>query len=362
MLSVAIFGAGFMGATHAAAYARREGVRVAAVVDPDYGRAQVLAGRFGANAFADPGPVFADRGIQAVSVCSPTPFHAEHVIAAAKAGKHVLCEKPLDITLAKMDEMIEAAEENRIKLACVFQNRTLPNHHLVREVLRSGKLGKLVLGDCYQKYTRSHAYYGSAGWRATWELDGGGCLMNQGVHGVDLIQWLMGRVVRVNAHARRLTRNIAVEDTVVALLEYENGALGVLEGTTSILPGEGMRVEIAGSKGSINLSNGKITKWAVPGEENPDVSEASPGEPTTATDPLALAATGHQAHVEDLCAALRENREPAIPGREGRHAVEIIKAIYLSSREGGATVELPLSCDDDGPGIYPSLAAPRLQW
>jgi predicted dehydrogenase len=150
-----------------------------------------------------------------------------------------------------------------------------------------------------------------------------------------------------------------VEDTGVAIVEWENGALGVLEGTTSNWPGLNTRVEISGDEGTIVIDGSAITKWEIQGEESGVTGEAAAG---ASADAKNITATGHTAHVIDLCAAIRENREPAITGREARHAVEIIKAIYLSSREGGATIELPLSYDDDGPGILPKLGSPRLEW
>lgn len=354
-----VIGCGSIGPTHAEAITAVAGAHLVCCCDLIEEKAKALAEKYGVEYTTDMGELLTRDDLQAVSVCTPSGRHHTHAIKAAEAGKHILCEKPLDITLQAIDEMIQAAAENNVKLAGVFQSRTNPDSIKVREAVRSGKLGKLVLGDCYQKFFRAHTYYASAGWRATWEWDGGGCLMNQGVHGIDLTQWIMGKVARVNAHCRRLTRNIAVEDSAVALVEYVNGALGVLEGTTSISPGRGTRLEINGNDGSIVLDNGKIVSWDMEGEESVEAEAEGQG---TAADPLALTATGHQAHVEDLCAAIRENRPPAISGQEARHAVEIIKSIYLSSREGGATVELPLSYEDDGPGIESSLSAPRLEW
>jgi len=173
--------------------------------------------------------------------------------------------------------------------------------------------------------------------------------MNQGVHGIDLLLFIMGDVKRLSAYARRLVRNIEVEDTAVAILEFVNGAVGVIEGTTSVTPGYDCKIEISGDDGTIVLDGDRIVKWDVKGEG--DQTEAAKGGPSTAADPTQLTATGHTAHVMDLCAAIRDNREPEIPGREARRAVEVIKAIYKSSREGGASVEFPLCYEDDGPGI-----------
>ncbi|HEY3397092.1 MAG TPA: Gfo/Idh/MocA family oxidoreductase [Armatimonadota bacterium] len=358
-IGFAIIGAGTIGPTHAEAIDKAPEARLVAVCDVVEEKARTLAEKYGAASVTDIAEVLTRDEVQAVCVCVPSGLHGDVVIRAAEAGKHILCEKPLDINLRRIDEMIQAADENHVRLAGVFQSRTAPTSLKLREAVRSGKLGKLVLGDCYQKWYRAHEYYASAGWRATWELDGGGCLMNQGVHGIDLISWIMGRAARVNAHCRHLTRNIPVEDTAVATVEWECGALGVIQGTTSNWPGLNTRLEVSGDNGTIVLDGGEFAKWEIRGEEAQEAGEAGD---TASADPTAISATGHQAHVEDLCAAIYENRPPMITGRDARHAVEIIKAIYLSSRSGGATVELPLSYEDDGPGIYPPLGSPRLEW
>ncbi|NLO04774.1 MAG: Gfo/Idh/MocA family oxidoreductase [candidate division WS1 bacterium] len=345
-----VIGCGNISGTHRKAIESVEMAELVACCDVVEEKAKAWAEEagIGSNYHRDLEEMLARDDIQAVSVCTPSGMHSEHAIMAAQAGKHILCEKPLDVTLKKIDDMIAAADRANVKMSGVFQRRTYESTKKVREVVRTGKLGKLVLGDCYQKYFRSHEYYASGDWRATWDLDGGGALMNQGVHGIDLILHLMGPVKSVSAICRRLVRNLSVEDTAVAVLEYENGALGVLEGTTSVTPGSGCEVEISGDNGTVGLSGDTITKWQIKGEEA-EGEEA--GEEGTASDPLALGATGHSAHVLDLCQSIIEDREPAIPGREARKAVELIKAIYKSSREGGAPVTLPLSYVDDGPGI-----------
>ncbi len=353
-IGFAVVGCGNISRTHASAIQDVEAAELVACCDVVEEKAADWAEEhdLGDNYHRDLEDLLERDDIQAVSICTPSGMHSEHAIMAAQAGKHILCEKPLDVTLKRIDDMIAAAKDCDVKLAGVFQRRTYESTKRVREVVQSGKLGKLVLGDCYQKYFRSHEYYASGDWRATWELDGGGALMNQGVHGIDLILHLMGPVTKVTAVARRLVRNIAVEDTAVALLEYENGALGVLEGTTSVTPGSGCEVEISGDDGTVGLSGDTITQWEFPGSDEMEQEVDEEGEKGTASDPLALQATGHTEHVRDLCESIIEDREPAIPGHEARKAVEVIKAIYKSSREGGAPVELPLSYVDDGPGIY----------
>lgn len=351
LLGWGIIGCGVIAPTHANAIKASGTANLVACCDVVPGLAQQFADKYapGARVFTSMDDMLKDPEVQAVSVCTPSGMHSDCCISAAQAGKHILCEKPLDITLEAIDLAIAACKEYDVKLSGVFQRRTYASSKKVREAVKSGKLGKLVIGDAYQKYFRSHAYYASGSWRATWELDGGGALMNQGVHGIDLLLYLMGDVKRLSAYARRLVRNIEVEDTAVAIVEFVNGAVGVIEGTTSVTPGYGCRIEISGDNGTIVLNEDKITTWDVPGEE----SEADGGAAgkSTAADPTALTATGHTAHVVDLCGAIRENREPEIPGSEARRAVQVIKAIYKSSREGGSSVEFPLSYCDDGPGI-----------
>jgi UDP-N-acetyl-2-amino-2-deoxyglucuronate dehydrogenase len=350
-----IIGCGVIGPTHRSAIAEAKGAKLVACCDILEDRARAFAKEAGpgVRAYRDIDDLLKQEDVQAVCVCTPSGLHGDHAIMAMDAGKHVLCEKPMDITLAKIDAMIEASRRNDVKLAGVFQRRTMPSSHKVRAALRGGKLGKLVLGDCYQKYFRSHEYYASGAWRATWALDGGGALMNQGVHGIDLLLYLMGDVKRLSAYARRLVRNIEVEDTAVAILEFVNGAVGVIEGTTSVTPGYNCDMEFSGDLGTIKLKGDEIAVWDIPGEEGLEVE--GQGSRGTASDPLAgLTAAGHTRHVEDLVQAILTDREPEIPGSEARRAVEVIKAIYRSSREGGNTVELPLSYDDDGPGIEPS--------
>lgn len=345
-----IIGCGVIAPTHGSAVQDSGAAHLVACCDVIPERAREFSEKYGGiEVYDSMEAMLKNPEIQVVSICTPSGMHSEGCIAAAEAGKHILCEKPLDINLRAVDAAIDAAKEHNVKLAGVFQRRTYPASQKVRAAVQSGKLGKLVVGDAYQKYFRSHEYYASGTWRATWELDGGGALMNQGVHGIDLLLYLMGDVKRLNAYARRLVRNIAVEDTAVAILEFVNGAVGVIEGTTSITPGYGCRIEISGDQGSITLDESTITHWDIPGEE--DQAEGATDEKGASSDPSALTTSGHTAHVIDLCEAIRDNREPAIPGSEARRAVQVIKAIYKSSREGGATVELPLSYDDDGPGI-----------
>ena len=340
-----VIGCGVIAPTHMQAIEAVEDAELIACCDVIEERAVEKKEKFGAQAhYTDLEEMLKRDDIQAVSVCTPSGMHGDHAIAAAQAGKHILCEKPLEITLSKIDEMIATCKECDVKLAGVFQRRTYETSKKVREAVQSGLLGQMVLGDAYQKYYRSPEYYLSGEWRATWELDGGGALMNQGVHGIDLLLWIMGKVKTVTAHCEHLVRDIPCEDTAVALLRFENGAMGVLQGTTSVTPGYGCRIELHGGKGSIVLKESDIVEWKVEGEDESEVTAkegVKPGEGTAADPTAGLTATGHTLHVADLCAAIREDREPFISGEEARPAVEVILSCYCS-QVSGQTVELPL--------------------
>jgi UDP-N-acetyl-2-amino-2-deoxyglucuronate dehydrogenase len=335
-----IIGCGVIGPWHADSVVDSEYAELVAACDIDEQRGRAFAERYGGVAFyQDYRQMLSDGGVEAVSICTPSGLHSEMTTAAAEAGVHVLCEKPMAITVPQLDAMMEAVDKAGIKLEVIFQRRTYETSRRVREAVQSGALGPLVLADAYLKYYRSPAYYKSADWRATWALDGGGALMNQGVHGIDLLLWMVGDVKSVYAKAEAKVRDIEVEDTAVALLTFQNGAYGVIEGTTSCNPGESTAFYIHGAKGTIVLTDEGIVKWAVAGDKSV-VAENDPDEcvarvaPSAVSDPQAISRAGHQAQVNDLCLAIMENRAPMVTGESARKAVELILAIYESARTG----------------------------
>jgi len=224
-----IIGCGVIGPWHADSVVDSEYAELVAVCDIDEQKGRAFAERYGGVAFyQDYRQMLHDDGVEAVSICTPSGLHSEMAIAAAQAGVHVLCEKPMAITVPQLNAMMEAVDKAGVKLEVIFQRRTYEVSRRVREAVQSGVLGQLVLADAYLKYYRSPAYYRSADWRATWALDGGGALMNQGVHGIDLLLWMVGDVASVYAKAEAKVRDIEVEDTAVALLTFQNGAYGVM--------------------------------------------------------------------------------------------------------------------------------------
>lgn len=282
------------------------------------------------------------KDIDAVTICTPSGMHMQHAIDAMRAGKHVLSEKPLEVTLERIDQMIKASEETGSKLACVFQSRFFNTAIKIREAVKQGKLGKMVLGDVYNKWYRSPEYYKSAGWRATWELDGGGALMNQAVHAIDLLIFMMGDVQSVSGYADTIARDLKVEDTAVAILRFKSGALGVIEGTTSVYPEFDRRLELHGAKGSIVLIGyDKITKWHIEGEE--DLAGKIEEEKRAAVDPALpkIDTSRHMMQIEAFTNALIEGKQPEVNAYDARKSIEIILAIYKSSKEK-REINLPL--------------------
>ncbi len=334
-----IVGCGVIGPWHREAIQRSGGAKLVACCDVDEARGRKFAEESGSIAFyRDYHDLVRDPRVEAVSVCTPSGLHGAVTVAAAEAGRHVLCEKPIEITKKKIDQMIRACHRNDVKLGCVFQRRTQMASGRAKEAIDGGLLGRMVLGDIYLKYYRSQAYYRSAGWRGTWELDGGGALMNQGVHGIDLGLWIMGDVRSVYGRADHLARDIEVEDTAVALLEYRNGAWGVLEATTSVNPGESTKLSLHGQRGSIVIEEERIAKWAIAeGEDElakPQNVVLEGEKDGAASDPTAVGVAGHVFLVNDLVSAIREDREPFITGESARKSVELVLAIYESSRTG----------------------------
>jgi predicted dehydrogenase len=338
-LGFGIVGCGVIAPTHVQAIQACPEAELVAVCDVDEPKGRTFAADNGAVAFyANYRDLVRDPAVDIVCVCTPSGLHADCAIAAARAGKNIFCEKPLDVRRERMSRMIDAVEKARVTMGCVFQSRTVPDYIRVRRAVRQGVLGKMTLADAFLKDYRSRAYYASAGWRGTWALDGGGALMNQGVHGVDLLLWLADNPVeRVFARADHKVREIEVEDTCVASLQFHNGAYGTIIGTTSCNPGETRRLELHGDVGTIICTGSKITRWASADAfdaraKDVDQTRQAIDEGTTG-DNKAVTAQGHAFLVADLVQAIKENRDPYITGRSARQAVDLILAIYQSARQ-----------------------------
>src|SRR5450755_5140483 len=252
-VNIGLIGGGNITETHARAALAIPDARISAVYGTNMKNVERLCHNYGGSAYFDFAAFLAHRPMDLVMIGSPSGLHAEQGIAAAEHGLHVLTEKPIDITVARADALIEAAQRAHVKLGVMFQDRVKPDIQRLKRLIDSGALGKILFVDARVKWYRPPEYYAKSKWRGTLTLDGGGALMNQGVHTVDLLLWLLGDVNRVQAMSKTALHAIEAEDTLTALLEFGNGALGVLQATTSVFPGYPRRLELSGSEGTIMI-------------------------------------------------------------------------------------------------------------
>jgi predicted dehydrogenase len=338
-IGFAIVGSGMIAEFHATAIAQVPEARLVSVYSRRPDQTAAFAQKWNIHTAASIEALAADPAVQAVCITTPSGAHAEAAVPLLKAGKAVLCEKPMDVSLDAVDQILAAAKQGGGTLAGVFQNRLGHAAQLLKQAIQEGRFGKLSLSSAYIKWWRSDAYYTSSNWKGTWKLDGGGALMNQGIHAVDLLQWLVGLPKRVAAFsATRAHAMIETEDTLSATLQFPDGSLGVIEAATSSYPGSDLRIEITGDKGTAALVNDKIVRWdfaeTLPGDEAVLRNEQSGKIGGGTADPKAISVEGHRRLVEDLARALIEGRPPMIPGEEARRAVSLVLACYESARTG----------------------------
>jgi predicted dehydrogenase len=326
---------------HADAIAALPSARLVAVTDVDVSAAEALAASRGAAAERDLDALLARGDVDVVCVCVPSGQHAELGMRAGKAGKHLVVEKPVDVTLEAADRLIRAARAAGVALTVISQHRFDPGLIEARRLIDEGALGRLVLGEASTKWYRSQAYYDSAAWRGTWAMDGGS-LLNQGIHYVDLLRWCMGPVAEVTAVCTTQAHQIEAEDTSLAIVRFTSGAVGTIMSSTAAFPGFPQRLEITGTKGTVIIEDGRLVSRAFgDGKQAADggaqLAEGGPRLGAGAgagADPVALDFSGHAAQLADLLAAIDEGRAPAVDGEAGRAALEIVCAVYESSRSG----------------------------
>lgn len=327
-----IIGCGAIARFHADAINKIENAQLVGVTDNVKSSCERFTTDFPCKIFDTVEDMLKSDDIKIVSICTPSGLHATLAVKAAKAGKHILVEKPMAITKQQLDDIISAAEDNNVKVAVISQLRFSESIQKVKKAIENGDLGKIILGDVYMKYYRSPEYYASAGWRGTWEMDGGGALMNQGIHGIDVLQYLVGPVKSVWGICKTMARDIEVEDTANVLVEFENGAIGTIQGTTSVTPGYPRILEISGTKGTIVLEEDSITRWDVEGSKT-EIKENSKYNDSF-RDPMAFSNQYHILQIGDLLDAIENNRKPLVDMYEGRKPVDIILGAYESSKTG----------------------------
>lgn len=343
-----VIGTGMIGEYHAQAIEGLGNARLVAVCDQVAPKVKDFAAKHKCEAFTDFNEMLKRDEIDIVTISTPSGAHMEPAIAAAQAGKHALVEKPIEVTLERIDRILEAHDKAGTAVGGLFNGRFTEPASLLRRAVDQGRFGRMTFAMAYGPWWRDQSYYDEGGWKGTQQFDGGGALMNQGIHTIDLLQWLAGPVAGVQAYTDTLAHdNIEVEDTGAAVLRFANGALGTIACATSMWPGHFRMVEIAGDKGTVALADSKFLFWQF-AEETPEDQKIReefvefPSVSVGASSPSSgLTPDGHRANIKEFIEALEAGREPLISGPEARKSVEIILAIYRSARQGQA-VELPL--------------------
>lgn len=339
-MHIGLIGGGNISATHALAVRAIGGAEVRAIFGTNADNVGRLCREHNAKSYMEIEKFLDHRPMDMVIIGSPSGLHASHGIAAAKRGLHVLTEKPIDISTERAQGLIQAAEESRVKLGVIFQDRVKPEIKQLKQWVSSGALGNPILADARVKWYRPPEYYGNSRWRGTLALDGGGALMNQGIHTVDLLLWLLGEVVNVQARTTTALHKIEAEDTAVAILEFASGALGTLEATTAAYPGYARRVEITGSEGTLILDSDRVVardlRTPAPALNALDVADQNP----SASSPVVSDTRWHQAVIEDFIFAIERDSDPICDGHEGLRSLAVVEAIYRSAKNSGSSVSV----------------------
>jgi len=338
-IRVALVGCGRIAKNHVEALRQTDGMTLSAVCDVIADRAEAVGVAEGVPWFTSYEQMLADAPCDAVVICTPSGLHPQHGITAARAGKHVISEKPMAITLSAADALVSACDDAGVHLFVVKQNRLNPAIQLLRRAVDKGRFGRIFSANATVRWSRPQEYYDSADWRGTWEFDGG-AFMNQASHYVDLIQWLVGPVESVIAKTATLARRIEAEDIGAAVLKFRNGAIGVIEVSMLAFPRnlEGS-ITILGERGSVKIGGtavNKVDTWQFAEYDDDDKAiEAA------ATNPPTVYGFGHLGYYQNVAAVLRGEARPDTDGRGGRKSLELILGIYESARTG-REVPLPL--------------------
>ncbi|MDN3670644.1 Gfo/Idh/MocA family oxidoreductase [Echinicola jeungdonensis] len=328
-----IIGTGAIAGQHAAAIKELPEAELVAVCSSSPERANQAEEKLGVKAYSNWEDFLAHPGMEAVSICTASGHHMEPAIKAAHAGKHILVEKPVEINLERAEMMIKACEDNGVKLGVVFQNRFNKDFIRLKEAVSQGELGKLLMGNAYIKWFRDKDYYASSQWKGTFKGDGGGALINQGIHTIDLLLDIMGDVEAVYGQVKTTLYDIEGEDLGTSVVNFKNGALGNITGGTALYPGYPERLEIFGTEGSVILEAGKIVEWNIRGQE-PGQKVQKDQQKSGSADPMAIGHQLHLAQFKDMVEAIRNDRSPLVDGTTAKKALAVVLGIYQSSGEG----------------------------
>jgi UDP-N-acetyl-2-amino-2-deoxyglucuronate dehydrogenase len=332
---IGIVGTGAIALKHAQVIAELENATLLGLFNPNPKSAEAAKSRFSAPVFSDIDDFLGMEGLDIVCICTPSGMHLEPGLAAVQAGKHLMVEKPIEINVLRADQLIEAAEQKGVKLAVIFQNRFSPDYQRLKTAVDEGVFGRLLMGNAYVNWFRNEAYYSTSNWKGTLKADGGGALINQGIHTIDLLLDLMGDVKSVYGQVQTTLYPIEGEDLGAALVNFNNGALGNITSATALYPGYPERIEIFGTEGSAILEGGRLIAWNVR-DQPPLELGASLAQGSGSSDPNAI---GIQLHLDQwnlFLDALDNGQNVVVDGKTARKSVELICAIYESSRRGMA--------------------------
>lgn len=330
-----IIGSGAVASIHAQAINAIEKATLVGIFSMDAAGAISLAKSFSCRIYNTLEEMGADEDIDFVSICTPSGAHMEPAVFMAEKHKNLIIEKPLEINLERCDRIINAANKNNVQLSGIFQTRFHPSAIKLKKAVEEGKFGTISLASAYVKWFRDQDYYDLSDWRGTWRMDGGGAVMNQAIHAVDLLRWLMGDVEDIKSFATTLSHtNIEVEDTLTGTLKFRSGTLGILEATTGAWPGMFKKIEICGNRGHAIIEEDRIVKWDFLDPENQQDSIPVHSEINKnggVKDPVNIGYIAHMKQIEDCIDSVIENRKPAIDGYEARAAVELVIQLYKSA-------------------------------
>ena len=330
-IKAGIVGAGAIARLHAKCFSAIEDVELVGVASSSAERAALNQAHFDVPVFESYTSILTNPDIDLVSICNPSGKHLDVALEAARNAKHIICEKPLEINSERVDSMIKACREAKVKLACIFQNRFNPEFQRLKSACSKGIFGHLLLANAFIPWYRDPSYYSTSDWKGSLAGDGGAALINQGIHTVDLLLNIMGMPNQLMAQVSTMIHDIEGEDLAQALLQFPQGGRGTILASTCLKPGYPERLEIYGDKGSAILEGGAIVEWNA--DELISPAESLSGGQSGASDPLAIGHQWHQIQIEDMIAAIREDRPPLVDGEEGRKSVALIEAIYKAAHE-----------------------------
>lgn len=334
-INFALIGSGAIAAVHAKALAKTRGGKLVGAYSDNETQLNEFCLSFGITPYRSIEQLYSDSNVDVINICTPSGLHAKYTVAALDSGKNVVVEKPIALTVEDCQKVLDAESRSGKICAAISQLRYDDTTRAVRQAIDSGKLGNMLSGSVYMKYFRSAEYYSSSTWRGTFEMDGGGALMNQGIHGIDLLLGYMGRAKSVSGIVKTLRHNIEVEDTAAAIVEFESGAIGTIEGTTSVTPGYPIRFELCGINGTVFLEGSKISRWDIPCER----PENSAEQKSAHSDPANLEIVGHMRQFEEVVESITTGKPLQYTAQDAADTVRLICAIYTSSKTG-ARIEL----------------------